>query len=355
MEKLKLIQCYHCWEIASHIKTECPKFKHNEPQLCPRCGVPGHKSTECVNNPYCINCKGPHPATARICTIYKQKFAETMTEISTEMREALNLQNIPLTPQSTTVTSNTDAWQALYTAFISSHSPDGFLLTLYDIMKVTTPRKTYAPPTLAYNCDLDMSEASLCSSLKSQSQTEQLPPQYPSEQPEQPTTQHTEQSLLQSEHPTLQHPIPEQPTSQHQANTHPLPLEHTAQHPTPEQLISSTNGKILRKCSLMESGRIWKASIHIKLKETGDELVMHNLDKDTPHEIVIRFRDIENLKIDPSNTHHLRITERYDPHQRPYYYRIKMYSNGPDTSPDPRAAYETLKYLKKRLLLPQNE
>ena len=96
MEKLKLIQCYHCWEIATHIKTECPKFKNKEPQICPRCGKPDHKSIECVNDPCCIHCKESHPATARICTVYKQKFAETMTEITTELSAALNLQNIPL-------------------------------------------------------------------------------------------------------------------------------------------------------------------------------------------------------------------------------------------------------------------
>ena len=123
MEKLKLIQCYHCWEIASHIKTECPKFKNKEPQLCPRCGRPDHKSTECINDPFCIHCKEPHPVTARICIVYKQKFAETMTEISTELSAALNLQNTPLAPQNNTLTNNTDAWQALHTAFISSHSP----------------------------------------------------------------------------------------------------------------------------------------------------------------------------------------------------------------------------------------
>ena len=27
MLKLKLIQCYYCWEIGSHVKTECPKFR----------------------------------------------------------------------------------------------------------------------------------------------------------------------------------------------------------------------------------------------------------------------------------------------------------------------------------------
>ena len=176
MDKLKLVQCYHCWDIGSHVRTVCPKLKQNEPPLCPKCGESGHRSYECTNEPCCTNCKESHPATARVCSVYKRKFSEVMTDILTELRATPHLHHTSAASPHTAINNITDdAMQTLSSAFLASHSPDGFLLTLYDIMKVKSPKKKHISTNLVYNWDLEMSKSSvsLCSE-QSQPHSDQL-------------------------------------------------------------------------------------------------------------------------------------------------------------------------------------
>ena len=62
------IQCYTCFVWCKHFKPECPN--KYDPQICSRCARIGHDYKECSNAPFCLNCQGSHPATARICPEY---------------------------------------------------------------------------------------------------------------------------------------------------------------------------------------------------------------------------------------------------------------------------------------------
>ena len=157
-DNLKLIQCYHCWQFC-HIKSECPK--KYDPKLCPRCGEAGHSSHECKNTTQCIHCEENHPATARICIVYKQKFAEVMRELTNDLSEFQNPE--PITPPVTLSTPDfckSQACDAIISAFNASHSPDGFLTSLYGILQTNTPKKIVTPLLLAYECELDRSDIS---------------------------------------------------------------------------------------------------------------------------------------------------------------------------------------------------
>ena len=155
VDNIKLIQCYHCWQY-SHTKSNCPRKK--EPKLCPRCGEIGHNSYQCENDIRCIHCEGTHPATARICVAYKQKFAEVMRDLTAELLEFQKpVPKIASVSPPSPGSCKSNACQAIISAFNASYLPDGFLTSLYGILQTTTPKKTEAPPILAYDCELDQS------------------------------------------------------------------------------------------------------------------------------------------------------------------------------------------------------
>mgnify|MGYP000548400492 CR=1 FL=1 len=62
------LRCTRCQRLG-HTKKWC---RHGEEDdHCARCSQKGHKIAECQNEPYCINCRGPHPPTSLECTDYK--------------------------------------------------------------------------------------------------------------------------------------------------------------------------------------------------------------------------------------------------------------------------------------------
>ena len=56
------MRCFRCQRYG-HLKTRC-----NRPAACADCGEPEHEdATQCPNAPHCANCKGAHPAYAKVC------------------------------------------------------------------------------------------------------------------------------------------------------------------------------------------------------------------------------------------------------------------------------------------------
>ena len=243
--------------------------------------------------------------------------------------------------------------KTLNSAFIASHSPDGFLLTLYDIMKAKTPKKLNFSTTIAYNCDLEMSEFSVST------QTEQSLPH----------TKKLELPIQQTEQ-TPQYPKPDQAT-QHplqsgdppqQATLKPLQIDHSQQclslDPMPEQIMSSLDEHRVRQCKFKNGkDKAIKAHMRIKHKKSGFRLTVQPLLEGKPEgsSLEIMLCEIINLYIDsgPSGAPHICIegfvtNEPFDPR----ILRIIIYKNQTD-QPDPQATYELLDYLKSKLDHPQ--
>ena len=70
------LRCYNCQKYGHH-KTAC---KHEK--VCAKCGLADHDTDPCSRAPYCINCKGDHPAYYTTCPAWisaKEKAARPPT------------------------------------------------------------------------------------------------------------------------------------------------------------------------------------------------------------------------------------------------------------------------------------
>ena len=160
-ETFKLIQCYHCLQLADHLKTTCP---HKEsPQTCGRCGAAGHPARECVASPRCHLCgEDGHPATARICQVYKTIFAQQLAALLSQPPSTASSNNtLPMSsPASSTMSTVEKSWEAVQLAASTAESPLDFLDTFYTIVKATNPGASSAAPPMSYGYDLDVSQDS---------------------------------------------------------------------------------------------------------------------------------------------------------------------------------------------------
>ena len=153
MFKLKLIQCYHCWELGGHVKTTCA---HREsPVICVKCAQPSHTLKDCISETSkCYLCAGPHPANARCCPVYKATFItvfeEAMQEEANNHLQSPPKSNLPYAPSTVTSESspNKDPVQQAYvttlhtavnTSLITSDNPQEFVTSLFAILKASSP------------------------------------------------------------------------------------------------------------------------------------------------------------------------------------------------------------------------
>ena len=155
MDKIKLVQCYHCYAIADHKKPTCPFL--NELQRCPRCAQVGHKSWQCQNYPFCLHCSGPHPVTAPCCPIYREKMDAVKTDLLIEL-----LSNTHKPQNSPSYSQDTDAMSLLITsAFTANGSLITFINSLFTASQAmainSTAKSPYSPYSVDYNCDLEAS------------------------------------------------------------------------------------------------------------------------------------------------------------------------------------------------------
>ena len=142
MNRIKLVQCYHCFALADHKRPFCPYL--SEPPRCPRCAQVGHSSWECVNRNYCLNCSGPHPVTAPCCPLYRHKLEEIKPDLLKELSS--NTQR----PQEVPTQSFPDAMNLLITsAILANGSPMTFinyiLSTCQALAQTSTPTSPYPP------------------------------------------------------------------------------------------------------------------------------------------------------------------------------------------------------------------
>ena len=79
------MRCLKCQRLG-HTKKWCRR----EEDFCSKCCEPGHKISDCPNNPKCINCKGPHPPSDKQCPhyVFKSEIIATQTREHLTYREA---------------------------------------------------------------------------------------------------------------------------------------------------------------------------------------------------------------------------------------------------------------------------
>ena len=131
----RAIQCYSCFEWCSHYKPDCP-IKH-EPQACSRCGRIGHDYKICTAEPFCINCMGPHPATARICPKYTKAVNFQLPIIAQQLEHLISQTKIDKMISTDNLNTNTHtdttlATDLLTSAALESNNKDDFLTTLFE-------------------------------------------------------------------------------------------------------------------------------------------------------------------------------------------------------------------------------
>ena len=141
MNKIKLVQCYHCYAIADHKIPNWPYLA--EPQMCPRCAQIGHRSWQCENQTYCLHCGGPHPVTAPCCPLYQKKLHEMKSDLLKELLENTNR------PQETPKQTNSDAMNLLLTsALMANGSVMTFIDSLFTasqaLARAGTPLSSYS-------------------------------------------------------------------------------------------------------------------------------------------------------------------------------------------------------------------
>ncbi|GAB0090556.1 hypothetical protein DMENIID0001_052930 [Sergentomyia squamirostris] len=62
------IRCFNCQQFG-HFRTSCRNVG-----ICVRCSEKEHRPDPCKGGMKCINCKGPHFASWRVCPVYKEEF-----------------------------------------------------------------------------------------------------------------------------------------------------------------------------------------------------------------------------------------------------------------------------------------
>ncbi|GFS13036.1 nucleic-acid-binding protein from mobile element jockey [Elysia marginata] len=64
------MRCYKCHKFG-HGREKC---RRQDP-ICGKCGKVGHAADSCKNDPHCVNCRGDHAASDRICPKYAEEQA----------------------------------------------------------------------------------------------------------------------------------------------------------------------------------------------------------------------------------------------------------------------------------------
>ena len=138
MEGVRLIQCYSCFCWCKHLRSNCPT-KHDT-QICSRCSETGHSYTECTKEPECLNCLGPHPATARICPEYVKALESQKSKIAEELAHLI----LPLI---SILIMGPNLINAFKTAAVQSKNPYEFLNALLNSCKnLFLPEYPSSPP-----------------------------------------------------------------------------------------------------------------------------------------------------------------------------------------------------------------
>ena len=123
-------QCYSCFKWCDHLRNECP-IKYDS--ICSRCSNHhGHSYTQCNADFKCANCRGSHPATARICPEYSAAIEKHLPVIVAQLTHLIN--SIPIinsTPSDKAI--GTDILRA---ATLNSKNKDEFLTSLYESCKI---------------------------------------------------------------------------------------------------------------------------------------------------------------------------------------------------------------------------
>ena len=164
MDVFRPIQCYSCFSWCKHFRPNCPK-KH-EAQICSRCSETGHDYLYCMNAPQCLNCQGPHPATARVCPEYA-KAVESQLPIIAKQLAHLNSNNTITHPDTTnheeipTYTDNVIGTDILRSATLEATNKDEFLESLYQICNQTILSKHSNETINSDYCDLNNTNSTL--------------------------------------------------------------------------------------------------------------------------------------------------------------------------------------------------
>ena len=82
-----VLQCKKCWHY-NHSDKACSR-PH---AICEICGL-AHDSATCQNKFFCINCKGPHPASCKDCPIYQRFLSEKIIKADKMKPKPINLFN----------------------------------------------------------------------------------------------------------------------------------------------------------------------------------------------------------------------------------------------------------------------
>ncbi|CAL4063267.1 unnamed protein product, partial [Meganyctiphanes norvegica] len=125
----------------------------------------GHKPSQCVKEPCCLNCEGDHPVTARCCTIYKAELEIVLRDLKNQNITEYQDSQVSQTHQETEQDASapppqvTDSTRDLLdAAALACGGPDDFAHSLYSLIKASTPIKKDPPPvSLAHDCQLDES------------------------------------------------------------------------------------------------------------------------------------------------------------------------------------------------------
>ena len=165
----KPLRCNKCQRLG-HTKNWC---RHpDEKKNCSHCSQPGHVGNTCTNDPFCINCEGPHPPTSKQCDQYKyrlevlttqvknhitRKEAEDLVRLSfrtnpTSYRTALlrNLDNDKNT-RTETVSSTASSVETSTGNSLNSHSSTNQFSTLIDLAKSNPEEETLPDLTTSSN------------------------------------------------------------------------------------------------------------------------------------------------------------------------------------------------------------
>ena len=140
-DSFKLVQCYHCMELASHLKPDCPRKQ--DPQVCGRCGEMGHPARDCSAAPHCCLCgEDGHPATARICRVYKDRFAEKLA-VLLDPSSSVNLpRGAPPPPRlggSAVPPTAERVLETLQDAAVAAETMQDFMNAMFNLFQVPVP------------------------------------------------------------------------------------------------------------------------------------------------------------------------------------------------------------------------
>ena len=83
-----VLQCKRCWHY-NHSEKACSR-PH---AICENCGLAHDLSVSCQSNPFCINCKGSHPASHKDCPIFKRFLNEKIAKAEKIKPKPINLFN----------------------------------------------------------------------------------------------------------------------------------------------------------------------------------------------------------------------------------------------------------------------